>query len=133
MQHSVVGTAYGAQVIEVGSRRRNQPAPPHVLYEALTEPNRDSARPWLLLQDDELPPAILTAEEPHLVVWSSLWKRRPEARIRFELPGDRSGYGTDLRWALLVEEPSPDASLLSHMRRRINELINANLRYTFGQ
>jgi hypothetical protein len=42
------------------------------------------------------------------------------------------GMGTDLRWVLLVDEPTPDASLLGHMRRRINELINANLRYTFG-
>lgn len=120
-------------MIEVGSRRRNQPAPPHVLYEALTKPNRDSARPWLLLLDDELQPEIVTAEEPGLVVWSSLWARRPDARIHFELPGDRSGYGTDLRWTLLVEEPSPESSLLGHMRRRINELINADLRYTFGQ
>ena len=120
-------------MITVGSRRRNQPAPPHVLYEALTTPDRDSARPWLLLLDDEVQPEIVTAEEPSLVVWSSLWRRRPEARIRFELPGDRSGYGTDLSWELLVEEPPPDASLLGHMRRRINHLINANLRYTFGQ
>ena len=67
------------------------------------------------------------------MVWSSLWDRRPEARIRFELPGDRSGYGTDLRWVLLVDEPPADASLLGHLRRRINELINATLRYTFGQ
>jgi hypothetical protein len=34
---------------------------------------------------------------------------------------------------LLVDEPVPDASLLGHLRRRINELINADLRYTFGQ
>jgi hypothetical protein len=26
-----------------------------------------------------------------------------------------------------------DPSLLGHLRKRINELINANLRYTFGQ
>lgn len=118
---------------EAGARRRNQPAPPHVLYEALCTPNRDPARPWLLLLDDEQPPEVLEASEPDLVVWSSLWVRRPDARIRFELPVDRSGYGTDLRWVLLVEEPLPDASLVGHLRRRINELINANLRYTFGQ
>ena len=39
----------------------------------------------------------------------------------------------DLRWTLLVEEPLPDPSLLGHLRKRLNELINANLRYTFGQ
>jgi hypothetical protein len=119
-------------VIEVGARRRDQPAPPHVVYEALTEPNRDPARPWLLLLDDERRPDVVETVEPDLVVWSSLWDRRPDARIRFELTRDREGHGTDLRWVLLVEEPSPDASLLGHMRRRINELVNANLRYTFG-
>jgi hypothetical protein len=69
-------------VIEVGARRRNQPAPPHVVFEALCEPDRDPARPWLRLLDDE---------------------------------------------------PEPDASLLGHMRYRLNQLINADLRYTFGQ
>jgi hypothetical protein len=31
-----------------------------------------------------------------------------------------------------VDDPPPDSSLLGHMCRRINVLINANLRYTFG-
>ena len=119
-------------MIEVGSRRRNQPAPPHAVYEALTEPDRDLARPWLVLLGDERRPDILVAEKPHLVVWSSLWDRRSDAQVRFELPRDRAGYGTDLRWVLLVDEPEPDASLLGHIRRRINELINGNLRYSFG-
>ena len=119
-------------MIEVGSRRRNQPAPPRVLYEALTQPNRDPACPWLLLLDDERRPDILAAAEPEVVEWSSLWNRRPDARIRFELPPDSAGHGTDLRWVLLGDDPPPDSSLLGHMRRRVNELINANLRYTFG-
>ena len=120
-------------MIEVGARRRNQPAPPHVLFEALTQPDRDPARPWLLLLDDERRPEVLEAVEPDRVVWSSLWHRRPDARIRFELPRARDGQGTDLRWVLLVDEPPPDASLGGHLRRRINQLINAELRYTFGQ
>jgi hypothetical protein len=119
--------------MEVLSRKRNQPAPPHVLFEALTQPNRDPSRPWLLLVDGELDPRVISAEAPHLVVWSSLWPDRPEATIRFELPPDRDGYGTDLRWTLDLDEPTPGKDRLVAMRRRINLLINGNLRQTFDQ
>jgi hypothetical protein len=119
-------------VREAGSRQRAQPAPPHVVFEALTVPGRDPARPWLVLLDDERPPRLIDAAEPGLVVWSSLWDKRPDARIRFDLPSDGAG-GTRLRWTLFVAEPVPDPSLLGHMRKRLNELINANLRFTFGQ
>jgi hypothetical protein len=118
---------------QVGGRKRGQPAPPHVIFEALTEPNRDLQRPWLLLLDDEVPPHILESREPDSLVWSSLWSMRPDAVIRFDLPRVKGGYGTDLRWTLEVEEPIPDDALLGHMRKRINVLINANLRYSFGQ
>jgi hypothetical protein len=119
-------------VLEAGSRQRSQPAPPHVVFEALTDPGRSPARPWLSLLDDEQPPQLIDAGKPDLVVWSSLWKKRPDARIRFDLASDGAA-GTRLRWTLLVEEPLPDPSLLGHLRKRLNELINANLRYTFGQ
>ncbi|MFD0785567.1 SRPBCC domain-containing protein [Micromonospora azadirachtae] len=119
-------------MFEVGSRVRSQPPPPAIVFAALTEPDRDRARPWLRLLDDERAPRILHAERPHLVVWSSLWPRRPEAQIRFDLEPDAGG-GTQLRWTLLAAEPLPDASLLGHLRKRLNQLINAELRYTFGQ
>jgi hypothetical protein len=122
---------YSGIVIEAGSRRRSQPAPPHVVFEALTEPNRDPARRWLLLLKDEQPPQVIAAERPNSVVWSSLWAKRPDAQIRFDLSAD--GSGARLSWALFVVEPLPDSSNLGHMRKRINELINANLRFTFGQ
>lgn len=118
---------------EIGSRKRSQPAPPHVIFEALTQPNRDPQRPWLLLLDDEVPPKVLKTRHPDAVVWSSLWKKRPDAVIRFDLLRAKDGYGTDLRWTLEVEEPVPDDALVGHMRKRLNELINANLRYSFGQ
>lgn len=120
-------------MIEIGARRRNQPAPPHAVFAALTDPDRDPTRPWLPLLADEQRPVVLEVEEPVLVVWSSLWPHRPDARIRFELPGDASGSGTDLRWVLLVAEPLPDASLTGHLRKRLNQLVNAELRYSFGQ
>lgn len=118
---------------ELGSRRRNLPAPPHVVFEDLTTPNRSEARPWLSLLDDEVAPQILESREPEHVVWSSLWPRRADARITFELPQAGPGGGTDLRWTLTVDEPAPDDSLTGHMRKRINTLIHANLRYTYGQ
>jgi hypothetical protein len=122
-------------VREVGSRKRNQPAPCHVVFEALVQPNRDRRRPWLTLLDDEQTPRVTERHAPDLLVWSSIWTRRPEARLRFELAPDGAGpgAGTDLRWVLLVDEPLPDAPLIGHMRKRANQLINANLRFIFGQ
>ena len=119
-------------VIEIGRRRRNQPAPPHVLFEALTNPDRDPVRPWLQLLDDEVRPKVLRATEYSSVVWSSLWLERPDAIVQFDLPPD-AGSGTALCWSMFVEEPLPGEELIGHMRKRVNELINANLRYTFGQ
>ncbi|MBA2323898.1 MAG: hypothetical protein H0V92_07800 [Pseudonocardiales bacterium] len=86
----------------------------------------------MTLLADEVEPKLLRAEPPDLVVWSSLWPQRPEATVRFELASD-GGHGCDLRWTLLLAEPLQDQSALGHMRKRLNELINANLRYTFGQ
>lgn len=109
---------------------RNQPAPPHVVFEALIQPNRDPARQWLRLLDDEQVPRIREANSN--VVWSALWLKRLDATIEFEQRGGRSS-GTDLRWRLLVDEPAPDEAQVGHMRKRVNELINAELRYSFGQ
>jgi hypothetical protein len=124
--------ALGSGVLEAGRHRRNQPAPPHAVYEKLADPGHDPARPWLLLLDDERPPEVLDSRAPDLLVWSSLWDKRPDARIRFDLTPDSRG-GSRLQWTLLVTEPMPDPALLGHLRKRLNELINANLRYTFGQ
>jgi hypothetical protein len=119
-------------VIEIGRRARSQPAPPHAVFEALVDPDRDPARPWLMLLDDEQQPRVVEAVPPSLIVWSSLWAERPDAVIRFDLPRSTDG-GTQLMWTLHVDGPPPDAGLVGHMRKRVNELINANLRYTFGQ
>lgn len=118
-------------MIEVGTRKRNQPAPPSVVFEALTEPERPGGRRWLQLLDDEVRPQVIESDRPTLVVWSSIWSKRSDARIRFDLPP--GGSGTDLRWTLSVEEPIPDEALLGHLRKRMNQLINADLRYSLGQ
>jgi hypothetical protein len=111
---------------------RTQPPPPWAVFEALTEPDRDPARPWLVLARDERRPTLVEATKPSLVVWSSLWPSRPDALIRFDLARDGFG-GTKLTWTLLVDEPLPDPAVLGHLRKRLNELINADLRFSFGQ
>ena len=119
-------------MVVIGSRRRNQPAPPHALRAALLDPDRDPARPWLHLLDDEHRPAVLRSPDPDRVEWSSLWAKRPDAELVFDLDPD-GGSGTDLRWTLSVAEPPPDDALVGHLRRRMNQLVNGNLRSTFGR
>jgi len=121
---------YSSPVIPVGSRAKDLPAPPRFVFEALTDPNHDPSRPWLTLLEDEVAPVVLDAVAYTKVSWSSLWPSRPDAQVQFDLS---PGSGTSLRWTLLVDEPKPDPSKLGHLCKRINVLINANLRYSFGQ
>jgi hypothetical protein len=102
------------------------------VFEALCEPDRDPGRAWLELLDDEQRPRIVRSTPSSTLVWSSLWIKRPDATVTFDLPSSADG-GTDLEWTLQVDEPAPDDALVGHMRKRLNQLINANLRYTFGQ
>lgn len=118
-------------VFEAGNRVRKQPPPTRVVFEALVTPDRDPARPWLELLDDEQRPQILRAQPDRLVVWSSLWPKLPDAEIHFELAP--AGPETSLRWRLLLPEELTDISLLGHLRRRVNQLINGSMRATFGQ
>ncbi|SNQ49606.1 conserved hypothetical protein [Frankia canadensis] len=101
-----------------------------MVWEALTTPNRDPRRVWLIPHRGEVPPRVIEADRPHLVVWSSLWTNRPGYVIRFDL--EPAGQGTSLRWTLLApDEPAPE--VVGGLRWRMNELINARLRYSFGQ
>jgi len=117
------------RVQEAGRRCRTQAPPPHVVVASLVVPDADPARPWLLLQPDEQRPRVVEAGDG-VVVWSSLWPRQPEALIRFDVTPD--GAGTALTWTLLVDE-LPDTSRLGHYRKRLNELINRDLRLSYGQ
>jgi hypothetical protein len=56
----------------------------------------------------------------------------PRRAVRFDLL-QTADAGTALRWTIYVDEPVPDEALTGHLRKRVNELINANLRYTYGQ
>lgn len=115
-----------------GARARSLPAPPRVVWRSLTEPSQPGARPWLVLLDDEVAPLVVTAAEPDLVVWSSLWPSRPRDQVRIELASDGTG-GTRVAFTLLTRGALPDASKTGHVRRRINELLFADLRYSYGQ
>ncbi len=103
-----------------------------MIFTALTEPDLDPARPSSCLLADEQRPRVLVATQPALVIWSSLWDTRSDARVRFDLPPDGRG-GTNLSWTLLVEEPPLEPALRGHFCKRLNQLINASPRYTFGQ
>jgi hypothetical protein len=117
---------------EIGRRHRNQPAPPHVIFEALTELDRPGVRLWLELLDDEHRPQLLSTRASSKVVWSSIWDKRSDAVIEFDLLSD-GGTGTDLSWTVFVNDPIPDDVQIGHTRKRMNVLINADLRYLFGQ
>lgn len=102
------------------------------MFEDLCDPQRQPARPWLELKDDEIAPVVIESDQARLVVWTSLWPQRPDASVRFDLTARDDG-GTDLRWTLYVDEPTPEPELVSHIRHRLGELINAHLRVTYGQ
>ena len=115
----------------LASRARTLPAPPHVVWRSLAEPHQPGARPWLRLVDDEVEPHVLRVEEPSLVVWSSLWPRRPDDEIHLEPRW--AGRQTSLRFTLLSPDEVPDDSHLGHLRHRLNHLLFADLRSSYGQ
>ncbi|MFI6318443.1 hypothetical protein ACIBG8_13025 [Nonomuraea sp. NPDC050556] len=119
-------------MIELGSRERKQPAPPGIVWECLTNPHRPGGRPWLDLHDDEHDPRILASTPTTGVTWSSLWPARPDDVIVFTLRPSSDG-GCALRWTLLTPGPPPPPETLGHLRHRLNYLINASLRFSFGQ
>jgi hypothetical protein len=118
-------------MIELGSRTHMLPAPQHVVWESLTNPHKRGSRPWLNLLSDEVEPKILVAEEPTLLVWSSLWPSRPHDQVQLELSS--VGGETALTFTLLTPEELPDSSKLGHLRKRLNHLLGADLRFSYGQ
>lgn len=118
-------------MIEIGSRAQKLPAPPSVVWESLVDPHQPAARPWLNLLTDEVEPRVLSADEPSRVVWSSLWPSRPDDEVHFAL-ADVAGE-TLLRFTLLTPGEMPDPSKTGHLRRRLNYLLFADLRFSYGQ
>ncbi|MDN4160282.1 hypothetical protein [Nocardioides abyssi] len=119
---------------EIGSRAQVLPAPPRVVWRSLAVPDEPGTRPWLApgLREDEVVPQVLEADEPHRVVWSTLWPHRPDDRI--ELAVEASGaYDTRLRFTHLTPGPLPPPATVGHLRRRVNHLLFADLRFSYGQ
>ena len=122
---------YRRDMIELGSRTHKLPAPQHVVWESLTNPHRQGSRPWLILLSDEVEPEVLVAEEPTLLLWSSLWPSRPHDQVQLELSS--VGGETALKFTLLTPGDPPDPSRLGHLRKRLNHLLAADLRFSYGQ
>jgi hypothetical protein len=118
-------------VRELGSRERAQPAP-HILWDTLASPAQEGPRVWLRLGANEVLPSVLEGHRPEVIVWSSLWSRRPKDLIRFDIRSDGGG-GSLLRWTVLTPDEMPSDEDLGRLRYRMNRLVNAELRYSFGQ
>jgi hypothetical protein len=69
--------------------------------------------------------------DPGKVVWSSLWPSRPDDLIVLELAAE--GVETSLQFTLLTPHEPPDQSKTGHIRRRMNHLLFADLRFSYGQ
>ncbi len=102
-----------------------------MVWEALVDPHRPGSRAWLALLDDEVEPQVLEAESPSRVIWSSLWPGRPHDQVHLEL--SEAEGGTSLRFTLLTPDEAPDESTTGHLRKRLNHLLFADLRFSFGQ
>lgn len=124
-------SAYRCGVTEYGRRTRRLPAPPRVVWADLADPKREGVRAWLDLLPDEVGPAVFDPDPPKRLIWSSLWPSRPDDRIVFELE-DRHGE-TALTFILLSAGDPPDDSKAGHIRKRMSQLLFAQLRYTYGQ
>jgi hypothetical protein len=66
-----------------------------------------------------------------LVVWSSIWEDEPELRVEFSIEPDRGG--SLVLWRLLGHEGQLTPEDVGRRRRRLNQLINGQLRSTFDQ
>lgn len=124
-------TPYIDAVTPYGKRTRRLPAPLQVVWEDLVNPAMTGSRVWLDLLDDEVPPRVVDSEAPNRVVWSSIWPSRPGDRVVLELT--EAGSDTALTFTLLADGDPPDESKTGHIRRRINHLLFADLRFSYGQ
>jgi len=80
---------------------------------------------------DEVEPNVLLARKPDEVIWSPLWPSSPDDTLHLTL--STSGSETLLGFTLLTPDQSPYPSKTGHLRRRLNHLLFADLRYSYRQ
>ena len=115
----------------ITGRTRKQPMPTPVLFEALRRPTSGHPRQWLTLQPGEQCPTATAATEPREVVWTTVWPDLTGAVIRFVIETD--GPGSQLTWTLEIpDHPVADVRRAT-LTRRIDELVNRDLRLALGQ
>ncbi len=117
-------------MITLVSREKGQAPPPHIVWDALTDPFDPSIRRWLELLPNEVLPEVIDAVRPHHIVWTSLWPDRPRDQIRFSIASDGRS-GSRVKWTLETPDEPPDEAIVRDRRRRIDLLINGNLRDSF--
>lgn len=128
----------------IADRSRPLPAPPPVVWGDLVAPRADGPRAWLRLLPDEVAPRVLSSCSPRAVVWSSLWSRHPRLVVRLDCQPHHGATRLHVR----VEAPDDAApsdempnvlsdvfsdAAIGHVRHRINHLLFADLRATYGQ
>ena len=74
-------------------------------------------------------PGVLDIDDPGCRM--VLIPQTPDQEIRFELASDE-GSGTDLTW-ILTSPVEMDGAAVGHRRFRLNHLLWAELRYSYGQ
>jgi hypothetical protein len=118
-------------LIALAQRRKTQPPPPWIIWELLSDPFQSEDRPWFDRRDGEQPPMILSATKPQAITRSSIWSDHAELIIEFQI--EPCGPGAAVTWTLLGPEGCLDDLEIRQRRRRLNQLINGQLRDTFDQ
>lgn len=116
---------------EYGVRGSSAAGPSERRVGILGVPTSGRSPPVASLCSDEVEPRVLRSSKPGSVVWSSLWPSRPRDQVHLEL--SEVHHETLLRFVLLTPDEPPDQSKTGHLRRRMNQLLFADLRFSYGQ
>lgn len=112
--------------------QKQLPAPAPVVFASLAHPGGAADREWLTLRPDEQTPEVLCGVADRFLLWSTLWPELPEVQVQLDLtPDPRDRLCTQVRWTLLLAAPLP-RDTIDRLSRRLDQLINHELRHTYG-